>query len=191
MAEERRLCYVGITRTRRRLFFSLARTRSLYGNFQINEPSRFLKDIPPELFDLSPRARPAQRTNAAQAARPGAGHYGSPRRVPPALRSALSGSALPTEAEDDLSFSQRPPPETDVFIPDDTDFDQRSDYERRAALKVSGQSLPGPGDSVFHGSFGQGVVVSKNKPLGPNAVLVVRFPGLGDKKILARFLKRI
>ena len=51
LAEERRLCYVGITRTRRRLFFSLARTRSLYGNFQINEPSRFLKDIPPELFD--------------------------------------------------------------------------------------------------------------------------------------------
>ena len=69
------------------------------------------------------------------------------------------------------------------------DVDQRSDFERRAALQPAGAQLPGPGARVFHGSFGEGVVVSKNRPLGPNATLVVRFPGIGDKKILARFLK--
>ncbi|HEY8211957.1 MAG TPA: UvrD-helicase domain-containing protein [Myxococcaceae bacterium] len=49
MAEERRLCYVGFTRARRRLFPSLAKQRSLFGELRINRPSRFLSDVPREL----------------------------------------------------------------------------------------------------------------------------------------------
>jgi DNA helicase II / ATP-dependent DNA helicase PcrA len=52
MSEERRLCYVGFTRARKRLFLSLAQARSLFGELRFNPPSRFLKDVPPELFDL-------------------------------------------------------------------------------------------------------------------------------------------
>ena len=78
--------------------------------------------------------------------------------------------------------------EADAFA-QDADFDQRSDDERRAALRSGNGALPGPGARVFHGSFGEGVVVSQHRPMGPNAALVVRFPGLGEKKILARFLK--
>jgi DNA helicase II / ATP-dependent DNA helicase PcrA len=50
LAEERRLCYVGFTRARKRLFLSLAQSRSLFGELKFNPPSRFLRDVPPELF---------------------------------------------------------------------------------------------------------------------------------------------
>ncbi|NQU77554.1 UvrD-helicase domain-containing protein [Candidatus Falkowbacteria bacterium] len=45
LEEERRLCYVGITRAQERLFFSYARQRMLYGGIQVNMASRFLKEI--------------------------------------------------------------------------------------------------------------------------------------------------
>jgi DNA helicase-2/ATP-dependent DNA helicase PcrA len=50
MAEERRLCYVGFTRARRRLFLSLAQSRALFGELRFNPPSRFLSEVPRELF---------------------------------------------------------------------------------------------------------------------------------------------
>ena len=49
LEEERRLCYVGITRARERLYLSHAWARMLFGSTQYNPPSRFLKEIPEHL----------------------------------------------------------------------------------------------------------------------------------------------
>jgi DNA helicase-2/ATP-dependent DNA helicase PcrA len=57
MEEERRLCYVGMTRARERLYLLNARRRHLFGQEQYNKPSRFLKDIPGELLDEGLRLR--------------------------------------------------------------------------------------------------------------------------------------
>ena len=51
--EERRLCYVGVTRARKELYMTHARTRSLYGGREWNVPSRFIREIPPELTDAA------------------------------------------------------------------------------------------------------------------------------------------
>jgi DNA helicase-2/ATP-dependent DNA helicase PcrA len=48
--EERRLCYVGITRAREKLYISASATRTLFGNTSYNKPSRFLKEIPENLI---------------------------------------------------------------------------------------------------------------------------------------------
>jgi DNA helicase-2/ATP-dependent DNA helicase PcrA len=53
MEEERRLCYVGITRAKKRLYLLRSYRRSLFGGSTANPPSRFLKDISPNL--ISPR----------------------------------------------------------------------------------------------------------------------------------------
>jgi len=53
LEEERRLCYVGMTRAKKKLFLSFARKRMLWGQEQINPPSRFLKEIPKELIEIS------------------------------------------------------------------------------------------------------------------------------------------
>jgi DNA helicase-2/ATP-dependent DNA helicase PcrA len=52
MAEERRLCYVGFTRARRRLYVSLAQQRMLYGEIKVSRPSRFISEVPRELFEF-------------------------------------------------------------------------------------------------------------------------------------------
>ena len=53
MEEERRLCYVGITRGKQRVYLVRAFRRSLMGSSTVNLPSRFLKDIPPHLISGS------------------------------------------------------------------------------------------------------------------------------------------
>ena len=52
LEEERRLCYVGITRARKRLYISNAKRRMLYGKDTSNPPSRFISEIDTELLDI-------------------------------------------------------------------------------------------------------------------------------------------
>ena len=49
--EERRTCYVGITRAERRLYLTYARQRTIYGRTEMSRPSRFLAEIPEELVE--------------------------------------------------------------------------------------------------------------------------------------------
>ncbi len=50
LAEERRLCYVGFTRARHHLTLTLAQSRTMFGDLKFNAPSRFLTDVPEDLF---------------------------------------------------------------------------------------------------------------------------------------------
>ncbi len=50
LEEERRLCYVGITRAMKKLYLTYAESRRLYGSETLNRPSRFLREIPQELM---------------------------------------------------------------------------------------------------------------------------------------------
>ena len=67
LEEERRLCYVGITRARSRLVLTSAARRRVFGDYQGTQPSRFLDEIPPDLVEQefstysSPYARTAWR----------------------------------------------------------------------------------------------------------------------------------
>jgi len=53
MDEERRLCYVGFTRARKKLILSLAQSRTLFGELRFNAPSRFVLDVPQNLFEAN------------------------------------------------------------------------------------------------------------------------------------------
>ena len=53
LEEERRLCYVGITRAKKRLFLTYSRRRLIYGQKASNAPSRFINDIPAEVMELN------------------------------------------------------------------------------------------------------------------------------------------
>jgi len=69
MEEERRLCYVGMTRARQRLFLVSAEKRRLYGRVTFNPPSRFLDDIPRECLDTGVGAKPRVVTPLARPGR--------------------------------------------------------------------------------------------------------------------------
>jgi len=51
LEEERRLCYVGITRAKSKLYFSHAESRRLHGDVALCRPSRFIKEVPKELIE--------------------------------------------------------------------------------------------------------------------------------------------
>ncbi len=66
LAEERRLCYVGMTRAMQKLYLSHARRRRVYGTYQFNPPSRFLAEIPVELLaDYEPASLVAEPVPAS------------------------------------------------------------------------------------------------------------------------------
>ena len=67
LEEERRLCYVGITRAQERLFISYARERRLYGTREFATPSIFLSELPRELLQTNTAtALPAQRQKVSE-----------------------------------------------------------------------------------------------------------------------------
>jgi DNA helicase-2/ATP-dependent DNA helicase PcrA len=70
--EERRLFYVGVTRARRELYLTHARTRAMYGGREWNVPSRFLSEVPSELTDAEEQPSARSLAGSWSAPRPGA-----------------------------------------------------------------------------------------------------------------------
>jgi DNA helicase II / ATP-dependent DNA helicase PcrA len=169
--EERRLCYVGMTRAKQRLTLSLARRRMSYTEagavYRGMEPSRFLADLPPALFGLLPAAAspPAPRGPVIRrhpGALPGDPHIEvdeevaprAPPRPPRAPRAAGEGPTV------DYAFDQRP--------------------------EAGGRPFT-RGDTVFHEVLGEGKVLACDGA-GREAKVTVHFWEAGEKRVLARFL---
>jgi len=137
LEEERRLCYVGITRARQRLYLSHAWSRTLFGSTQYNPPSRFLKEIPEHLTQLV--------EGGGSRGRSASGAWGRDRIVEAASRPASAARPV------------------------------RSTGAERIGIRV--------GDDVVHGKFGEGVVLEIIGG-GDAAEAIIRFPGVGEKRLL-------
>ncbi|WP_045227048.1 DNA helicase II [Methyloterricola oryzae] len=82
LEEERRLCYVGITRARRQLYMTHAESRRLYGKESYPRPSRFLREIPPEhVQEIRMRGNVSRPVVAVPQAEGGAGGFKLGQRV--------------------------------------------------------------------------------------------------------------
>jgi len=173
LEEERRLFYVGITRAMSRLLLSHASMRSLYGNMQLTEPSRFLAEIPAELLEQKSQeiasldslfggaSRQAGRRAAARA-RQDDGYTSSPRR-----RSlAHSGPVL----------SRGSGPRGEVTV----------EYDADALPPEESGDLFRVGMEVIHGKYGHGTIL-RREGSGPRLKLTVSFVGHGRKKFMARY----
>ena len=174
LEEERRLCYVGITRAERHLYVSHAWSRLLYGRGSSNIPSRFLNEIPGELVrDVA--GDPGTRGRFGSAS---GGSDGSPSRLrSPALD---DGGGTPGRSV----FGSR-------VARVDGEFDANG--RRRRTPASSGAERLGlvPGDEVVHGQWGEGTVTDTSGA-GDDAEAVVVFGTVGRKKLLLRMapLKR-
>jgi len=103
MAEERRLCYVGITRARAQLVLTGAARRRVFGEYQSMEPSRFMDELPPQLVE---RIEPAYPASSYQSSFGGFGgranSYGRSSYHRPGRSSNVAGkSEEPTYAYED------------------------------------------------------------------------------------------
>ena len=158
LEEERRLCYVGITRARRRLHLSHAWSRMLFGSPQYNPPSRFLKEVPEHLTRLQESSRSRAKS-------------GRERILEAALRGASSATTAGLRGPNAANGQWRPPSDPSRRSPTPA----RTSGAERLGLAV--------GDDVVHGKWGEGVVLEIIGS-GDSAEAVVRFPGLGEKRLL-------
>jgi DNA helicase-2/ATP-dependent DNA helicase PcrA len=171
LEEERRLCYVGITRAERFLFVSHAWSRMLWGNMSSNIPSRFLNEIPPELIrDVGS----------------GAAVYGSD----PGTRSGAPGSFGRSERR---GVDDGGTPGRSVFGRGVAHSDPGSGSRKERVSATTGAELLGlnVGDKVVHGVWGEGNVIGTGGT-GDDLEAEVQFGSVGRKKLLLRMapLKR-
>ncbi len=165
LEEERRLAYVAITRARRELVMTHTQMRQIFGTTRWNRPSRFLGEMPPGSFEhaatrsMAGEARPPRFVDREVDAAPGTRPWRHPQAV---ARTPSPAPADPGERFVDHEF-----------------FDDRADDVSEMRLRR--------GARVRHDRFGEGQVLSVAS-VGEPAV-VAFFPGWGEKKILARFLK--
>lgn len=164
MEEERRLCYVAMTRAKQKLTMTNARQRMLYGRTSNNMPSTFLDEVPEENMEWldKPEPRPYGGLNDRFAE----SDYTWESR--PATH-AYSGQSNSSESGLKQPISQRRPVS-----------------RRSSSVGASTQMLQlSTGDRVDHTAFGKGIVVSI-KPMGGDALIEVQFESAGKKKLMLK-----
>ena len=168
LEEERRLCYVAMTRAKEKLTLTNARQRMLFGRTTPNAPSRFLSEIPAENVNWlsKPSAEPRSRYDEDYA--DGYGSFG---------RSSGFGSGYGSRGGSvTTGFSgtvARPThPKTAI-----------SAAAKSAAGKPTLQLSAG--DQVNHKTFGDGMVISVT-PMGGDALIEVAFEQVGTKKLMLK-----
>jgi len=102
--EERRLCYVCLTRARERLILTGAARRRIFGDYQATEPSRFLDEIPAELMERIEPATRSPRWSGAGSTYELRNPYG---RRPGGGASRVKEAAPDYESEDQSSSGMR------------------------------------------------------------------------------------
>jgi len=172
MEEERRLCYVAMTRAKEKLYMTCAGQRMLYGRTSANRPSRFLEEIPEERLERGGGRGFGERLYAAAAdgrlgANPDGGEETNaasprqPRRVP-RFRAAERGYTAPGTDGTPSGAGPGTPGAAGAAAPD---------FRK--------------GDQVRHKAFGSGLILTVTK-MGNDALLEVAFESVGTKRLMLR-----
>ena len=157
MEEERRLCYVAMTRAKDKLTLTNARQRTLYGRTTPCMPSRFLNEIPEDNMEWLSKPQPRSDSWDEDDDGYNGGGYGAyARRGGPA-------TALVAKQPDALHTSAA------------------KAAPRPAAPRMDLQ----PGEMVDHDAFGRGMVLSV-RPMGGDAMLEVAFDKVGTKRLMLK-----
>src|SRR5579871_1481572 len=180
MEEERRLCYVGMTRAEKRLFLTSARYRRRWGGGESEQsiPSRFLSEVPPALVnDVNPRSRAPQ-----------VDLFGEQREVrETAKRNLFTGKTYNSVENIQQFFAERSggirPPAQPAQRPPATPV---SPAPKPRVPAPTGKRGFRAGASVRHPKYGLGTVLRREGE-GDDAKLTVSFPGYGLKKLVEKY----
>ena len=177
MEEDRRLCYVAVTRAREELHITRAKSRMLYGQTNRNAPSRFIGDIPAGLTEEIDRSSSfssfgggfgGSRDGSSSGSRYGQtsfggyGSYETPKKEMTPIRHSGYGATPPRAATTTVGKAPKP--------------------------VSAGPCRFAVGDVVSHASFGTGKIVSMSAMAG-DTLLVIQFDKVGQKKLMANYAK--
>ena len=162
--EERRLCYVAMTRAKKKLYITAAKQRMLFGRTSCNGVSRFVKEIPEDCLDAVHASRPVNGFHSASAS---AASGSAPSRYQQGIRAQGSGRsfrATHTPAAHESKYSiapEKPAAPTEVQL----------DYCK--------------GDSVVHKAFGRGTI-SSMQAMGGDYLVEIIFDRVGTKRLMLK-----
>ena len=174
LEEERRLCYVGITRAEQELTLTSARRRMVHGETQYNPMSRFVKEIPRELLDTGNKKFTQETEIPAQ--------QNTYARAREAFRAQAFTGAL---------GGMTPAKNQGVGKPL-TGSQALASLQKGSQLAAGGNGPLGyeVGDRVRHVKFGEGTVTDI-KEGGRDHEVTIEFDSVGTRRIFAKFAKLV
>ena len=174
LEEERRLCYVGITRAEQELTLTSARRRMVHGETQYNPMSRFVKEIPRELLDTGNKKFTQETEMPAQ--------QNTYARAREAFRAQAFAGAL---------CGMTPAKNQGVGKPL-TGSQALASLQKGSQLAAGGNGPLGyeVGDRVRHVKFGEGTVTDI-KEGGRDHEVTIEFDSVGTRKMFAKFAKLV
>lgn len=204
MEEERRLCYVGITRAMKKLTLTCAMRRMRNGEPDFNLPSRFISEIPRHLIKQSdgeyetPVTRTIEPTGRTQT-EPFGGTSARPFGGTPSQPSAWSAQtpARPGAGKKQRAANSKNPFADNPYIQKGKSlFAGQGTSSPAAGLSQTAAASSGTagapdykaGDTVYHMKFGTGTVVSLERK-GNDYEVVVTFNDFGQRKLRSSFAK--
>jgi DNA helicase II / ATP-dependent DNA helicase PcrA len=203
LEEERRLCYVAITRAERFLYVTHAMKRRVYGEEMASEPSQFLNEMPLELMEDLSRgpswlsfARNSSTLENKHAARALKGlsndavaertkytgkTYDSVDSIAEFFRKRGQQFGQSTPKQKDEPTIQR---RSQTSAGGNAPSTSRPSSSNTAAAAAGGDFAPGT--HVRHPKYGRGLVL-RREGVGDSAKLTVSFPGFGQKKLIEKY----
>ena len=174
LEEERRLCYVGITRAEQELTLTSARRRMVHGETQYNPMSRFVKEIPRELLDTGNKKFTQETEMPAQ--------QNTYARAREAFRAQAFAGAL---------GGMTPAKNQGVGKPL-TGSQALASLQKGSQLAAGGNGPLGyeVGDRVRHVKFGEGTVTDI-KEGGRDHEVTIEFDSVGTRRMFAKFAKLV
>ena len=174
LEEERRLCYVGITRAEQELTLTSARRRMVHGETQYNPMSRFVKEIPRELLDTGNKKFTQETEMPAQ--------QNTYARAREAFRAQAFAGALGGMTPAKNQGAGKPL----------TGSQALASLQKGSQLAAGGNGPLGyeAGDRVRHVKFGEGTVTDI-KEGGRDHEVTIEFDSVGTRKMFAKFAKLV
>ncbi len=192
MEEERRLCYVAMTRAERFLYVTHAMKRRVYGEELPSEPSQFLNEMPLDLMeDLT-------RGNSWLSFARGSAAIDYPSSEPRKERKKYEGKTYDSAESIAEFFKQRGQQfgqasggaRPTVFARKEASFGKRAGGSQSETRNIKSEPAASPefapGSYVRHAKYGRGLVL-RREGIGDGLKLTVTFPGYGQKKLVQKY----
>jgi DNA helicase-2/ATP-dependent DNA helicase PcrA len=187
LEEERRLCYVGITRAKKELYLSCANSRMLFGQTKHNRPSRFLEEIDASLVEVEQSPAAAQTKAMRQRYMQQQNAYLQPEYGAASMRSTVQagysaryGGASHGSGAGGASRPARQRASVGGG------FSTVQAGSTASVPRTEGSGAYRPGDLVEHKVFGRGEVL-KVTPVAGDTIVEIRFDTAGVKKTMANY----
>jgi len=176
LEEERRLCYVGITRAKENIFLTCSKQRTVFGSTSYNPTSRFLAEIPQELLEGYDEA------------------FGSKSNKEELFSNSTSVWSYGSKNNGNINtykIDKKEPAMSASGTKSNSGFAFRTaeSFLNNIGKKVSGDvdlSKYKAGIKVYHKKFGEGVI-NKVEPEGNDLKVDINFNKVGNKRLMAKF----